>query len=106
MGAYYLAQMRHLQTGSARSKWPTVVVLIVLVAATLFDWYWVWGVMFLYWAVLSVAVGQVFLVQTVRRDESAVLFWSVSGMWVILAVAVIVTDLFPGVATWLEATDG
>ena len=88
------------------SKLPTVVSLVVLVTATYFDWYWVWGLLYLYWAVQSVGVGEAFLVQTVRRDGNPVLFWSVSVMWFILAVLVVVTDLFPGVNEWLEGAGG
>lgn len=83
-----------------------MVSLIVLVTATVLDWYWVWGLMFLYWAILSLVVGEVFLVQAVRRGENPYLFWSVSAMWLILAVLVIVTDLFPGVAAWLGDAGG
>lgn len=88
------------------TKWPTVVSLVVLVTATWFEWYWVWGLLYLYWAVQSVGVGEAFLVQTVRRDGNPVLFWSVSAMWFILAVLVIVTDLFPGVDAWLGGAGG
>ena len=83
-----------------------MVSLIVVVTATVLDWYWVWGVMFLYWAILSLVVGEVFLVQTVRRGENPYLFWSVSAMWLILAILVIVTELFPGTAAWLGDAGG
>ena len=105
-GSLPSGQMCHFQPKAAKTKLPTVVGLITLVTATIFNWYWVWGLMFLYWAVLSVVVGQVFVVQTVRRDESPYLFWSVSAMWAILAILVIVTDLFPGVALWLGDANG
>ncbi|MDE0132155.1 MAG: hypothetical protein OXQ32_07845 [bacterium] len=89
-----------------RTKLPTAVSLVVLVVATWFEWYWVWGVLYLYWGVQSLGAGEAFLVQTVRRDGNPVLFWSVSAMWLILAVLVIVTDLFPGVDAWLGGTGG
>ena len=41
-------------SGVARAKWPTKVALVVLLAATVFDRYWVWGLVFLYWAAISV----------------------------------------------------
>lgn len=85
------------------SKLPTVVSLVILVVATCFEWYWVWGVLYLFWAVQSMGAGEAFLVQTVRRDGNPVMFWSVSAMWFILAVLVIVTDLFSGVDAWLGA---
>ncbi len=91
---------------SAETKFPTVVVLLVLLAATYFDWYWVWGMLYLYWGVMSLVDGQVYLVQTVRREENPYLFWSVTAMWLILAVVVIVIDLFPGTSVWLGYAGG
>lgn len=91
---------------SAETKFPTVVVLVVLLAATYFDWYWVWGMLYLYWGVMSLVDGQVYLVQTVRREENPYLFWSVTAMWLILAIVVIVIDLFPGTSVWLGYASG
>ena len=77
--------------------WPTVASLVVLLAATLLDWYWVWGLVFLYWALATTLSGQAFIVQPVERDKHPALFWTVSAMWVVLSALVIVTDLFPEV---------
>ena len=43
----------------------------------------------------SLPLGQVFVIQTVRRDESPLLFWTISVFWVVVSVLVIVNDLFP-----------
>ena len=83
-----------------------MVVLVVLLAATYFDWYWVWGMLYLYWGVMSPVDGQVYLVQTVRREENPYLFWSFTAMWLILAIVVIVIDLFPGASVWLGYASG
>lgn len=91
---------------STETKFPTVVVLVVLLAATYFDWYWAWGMLYLYWGVMSLVDGQVYLVQTVRREENPYLFWSVTAMWLILAIVVIVIDLFPGTSVWLGYASG
>lgn len=91
---------------TGETKVPTVIGLVVLLVATFFDWYWVWGLLFLYWSVVSIGAGQVFLVQTVRRDENPYLFWSVSALWLVLAILVIGTDLFPGAAAWLGDASG
>lgn len=98
--------MSHQSTRAAGTKWPTLVGIVVLLGATVVNWYWVWGLLFLYWTVVSVGSGQVFVVQTVRRDENPYLFWAVNVLWLILAILVIVTDLSSGVASWLEGTDG
>ena len=81
-----------------QSKVPTVLALAVLVGATLVEWYWVWGIFFLYWAVLGIVRGEAFVVQTVSRDESPVLFWLISVTWLVLAVLAIFYGLFPETA--------
>ena len=85
--------MLHLIHLLGRTKIPTVVALAVLLVATWFGWYWVWGVFFLYWAVAAVVMGQAFVVQTVRRDENPALFWVICATWLALAVLTILYDL-------------
>ena len=95
-------EMRYYLNLLAQSKLPTVVALAVLLGATLIGWYWVWGIFFLYWAVSGIVMGHAFVVQTVNRDESPVLFWLVSVTWLVLAGLMILYDLFPETAQfWL-----
>ena len=79
-------------------KLPTVAALVVLLAATLAGWYWVWGIFFLYWAVSGIVTGHAFVVQTVQRHENPVLFWLISITWLILAGLTIFYDIFPETA--------
>ena len=76
-----------------RTKIPTVVALVVLLAATAVGWYWVWGVFFLYWGIAAIVMRQAFVVQTVRQDEKPVLFWFICATWIILSVVTILADL-------------
>lgn len=75
------------------SKLPTVLALVVLLTAAVVDWYWVWGLFFLYWAIAGIVTGQAFVVQIVYRNESPVLFWFVSISWLVLSAASILFDL-------------
>ncbi len=85
-----------------QSKLPTVVALAVLLGATFVGWYWVWGIFFLYWALSGIVTGQAFVVQSIQRDESPVLFWLISITWLILAGLAIFFDFFPETARpWL-----
>ncbi|MYF84354.1 MAG: hypothetical protein F4176_09660 [Acidimicrobiia bacterium] len=86
----------------SRSKLPTVVALAALLIATWMDWQWVWGVFFLYWAVLGIMTGQAFVVRTVDQDESPLLFWLISVTWLVVAALSVFYDLFPETARlWL-----
>ena len=97
--------MRYYLNMAVRLKLPTVAALAVLLVATLIGWYWVWGVFFLYWAGCGIVMGHAFVVQTIYRAETPVLFWLVSIMWVVLAGLTIVYDFFPETARlWLGAS--
>lgn len=94
--------MSYLADRASQSKLPTVVALAALLIATWMDWQWVWGVFFLYWAVLGIATGQAFVVRTVDQDESPLLFWMISVTWLVLSALSIFYDLFPETAgLWL-----
>ena len=79
---------------AGRTKMPTVVALVVLLAATALGWFWVWGVFFFYWAIVGIVTQQAFVVQTVRRRESPVLFWVISVSWLALACLTILSSVF------------
>lgn len=92
---------------AGRTQWLTLAAMAILLLATIMEWYWVWGVLFLYWTVAAFVMGQAFVVQTIRQDEHPVLFWIVSITWLLLAILFIISDLFPeNAALWLGTTSG
>ena len=94
--------MSYFVDRTSQSKLPTVVALAVLLVATWMDWQWVWGVFFLYWAVLGIVTGQAFVVRTVDQDENPFLFWLISVTWLVVAALSIFYDLFSETARlWL-----
>ncbi len=93
--------MRHHLNLVTQSKLPTVVALAVLLFATPMGWQWVWGILFLYWAVSGIVTGHAFVVQTVQRAENPVLFWLISVTWLILSGLTIFYDFFPETAPLL-----
>ena len=62
-------------------KWFTAAAIVILVAATYVEWLWVWGVLFVYWAAVSIYSGDAFVVETVERADNALLFWLITAMW-------------------------
>ena len=74
-------------------KWPTLVALPLLILATVMNWYWVWGCLFLYWAWPALRSGEVYLVEPIRRAEDPLLFWAITALWAGLGVWAIVSDL-------------
>ena len=62
-------------------KWFTAAALVVLWIASYYEWYWVWGILFVYWAAISIQGGQAFIVETISRRQNPVLFWLITIMW-------------------------
>ena len=95
------------KSGRGISKWPTVAALLILLIATAAGWNWVWGLFFLYWALVGLVARQTFIVQIIHKDEHPVLFYLVSISWLLLAVLTVLYDLFPATAAlWLGGADG
>lgn len=69
--------------------WLTVVVLIF---ATWFEHYWIWGSLFVWWSYTSFTEGTAFIGEVVTHDENPPLFYVVTGMWMFLGLLYIVQD--------------
>ena len=78
---------------AAHVKWPTLAALPILAFATYFEWYWVWGLLFIYWGISSTLAGEAFVVEPLYRGRNPVLFWLVSVVWVIFGLWYVVSDL-------------
>ena len=74
-------------------KWLTVVAIPVLLVATYMSWYWIWGCLFLYWALPGLRNGQAYLIEPVDRTRNPVLFWIITAMWAGFGLLTIITDL-------------
>lgn len=75
------------------ARWPTIVAIPILLVTTYLGWYWVWGVLFVYWAVLAVLSGEVFLVEPIVRSSHPILFWVITVMWLGFGIWTVVADL-------------
>ncbi len=74
-------------------RWPTALAIPILLIATYLEWYWVWGLLFVYWAVPAVLSGEAFLVEPIMRSDHPILFWIITAMWLGFGIWTIVADL-------------
>ena len=74
-------------------KLPTLLALPVLLAATYFEHYYIWGFLFMFWSVLSVRAGDAFLVEPIAQDEYPILFWTITIMWFGFGLWYVIGDL-------------
>lgn len=79
-----------------RATWRTWTALGVVAVAAALDWWWVWGVWMLYYAVTGLRSGEAFLVEPIAREASPVPFWIITGMWAAFGFWVVAADLYLG----------
>lgn len=71
------------------------IALPVLLVATGFGLYWVWGLLFIWWVVPAIISGQALLVFEIYRDEDPLLYWAVTALWAVLGLMIVAASLFP-----------
>lgn len=69
--------------------WATVLVLLM---ATWFQHYWIWGVLFLWWSITSYMAREAFIGEIVTHEENPPLFYVVTLMWLGFGAYYIVQD--------------
>ncbi|MFE3326980.1 hypothetical protein [Streptomyces sp. NPDC059176] len=56
---------------------------------------WLWGLLFIWWAVPSLRNGRAFLVTEIHRSEDALLFWLIVVLFIAFGVLMMGADVFP-----------
>ena len=74
-------------------KWLTAGAIATLAVATYLGWYWVWGLLIVYWAVSGVLYGEAFVVEPVERQRNPVMFWLITAMWAGFGTWAVIWDL-------------
>lgn len=71
------------------------IALPVLLVAAVLEIYWLWGLLFLWWAVPAIMTGQTALVFEISRETDPILFWAVTALWAVFGLMMIAASLFP-----------
>ena len=69
----------------------TIIALIVIYVAVIFDLQWMWGVLFLLWLIPDIRSGQTYLVQPVNRLTNPILYWVIVLSWLWMAIYLLST---------------
>lgn len=64
-----------------------IVVLALLIAATLLGCFWVWGFFFIYLSYQAFKDEATFVVTPISKAEAPVLYWIVSGFWLLIGIS-------------------
>ena len=70
------------------------IALIILIAATAIGFYFIWGLLFIYWSVRSYYDGTVFLLSPIHRSDTPVLYWALSALWLLFGLWYLISDGF------------
>lgn len=79
----------------ADQKWRTLIILPIMIVAALKGWYAVWGLLFIYWGALAMIQREVFLVETIARDEDPALYWIMITLWIGSGAVYVASAFFP-----------
>ncbi|NEO87206.1 MAG: hypothetical protein F6J87_23545 [Spirulina sp. SIO3F2] len=74
-----------------KTKWRTIIGLILMYIAVLLNWYWFWGLLSLYLVLPSLYFGVTYFVEPIARQENPILFWIISITWIAFSIVL----LFP-----------
>jgi len=70
----------------SRIKWKSMLALALIGTAIALDQYWLWGVLFLAWAINDLRNRRTYLVEDIPRSESPIMYWVVVTLWLSLAI--------------------
>ena len=84
---------RQSRTVGGGVRWLSLGALAIVIAAVIFNFQWIWGLLFLFWSATSLSTGVTFLVEPVHRDENLWLFWAIQTLWLGLSLTLIGIDL-------------
>ena len=72
----------------------TTLALAIIWIAVLLEFNWVWGVLFIMSTVPALRTGQTYLVEPIRRDRNALMYWFIMGIWIVRRTLT-QSELFP-----------
>ena len=76
------------------SRTLNYVTFAVLMVSTALGYQLFWGILFLFWTILSFRSGNAFLLTSVARKTDPFLFWVIQVAWVTLGLIMVAGD-FP-----------
>lgn len=62
-------------------KWKALAGLALIGIGFYMNWYWVWGVLFLLWAIGDIRRQSTHLLEEVTREETPILYWVIITLW-------------------------
>lgn len=71
---------------SSNIKWRSILGLVLVFLAVIFNWTWVWSLLFLLWVVPDIFSGVTYFLEPVTKYENPILYWGIISTWLVLAI--------------------
>ena len=84
-----------LKQNLKQQKWLTLIGLPILLFVSFNGNYALWGILFVYWGVVSMRTGEAFLLEPISRDHDPGLFWIITAMWIAFGGWYVLADIYP-----------
>ena len=76
-------------------KWRSILGLIFLYIALWNNWQWIWGILFLIWAVSNIVSETTYFVETIEKKKNPILYWLIISTWILLAIYCFLSIFYP-----------
>ena len=67
-------------------KWKTILALVFMAFAIFFNWSWFWAVFILLGLIHVIRSGKIHFVESIDKEETPKLFWTMVIIWSLLAL--------------------
>lgn len=64
-------------------KWKALIGLTMVLAATVFNLPWLFGILYLTWAIQDLQSGYAFILEDVSKRDNPILFWLTVSIWLL-----------------------
>lgn len=75
-------------------KWRAILSLVLVYASIFTGWYWLWGVLLLFWVYGDLVSGQCWLSEILDRRNDPILYYLVVMTWVFLGLYLVAEPFF------------
>lgn len=72
-------------------KWRAILGLILVWIATIADWQWIWGLLFLLWIIPDLMTGMTYFIEPVTKKDNPFTYWLIMISWIALSTLTITT---------------
>lgn len=75
--------MKNLAISFIERRGRATLSLFLIYLSVWTQWYWLWGVLILLWALNDMIVGQTWLSETIARRQNPVLYYLILATWLV-----------------------